>query len=121
MKRVKNIAQKMPRKKWQKHQQTVEQNPGEELPKINSYVDDFIEQNNKQNMLIAVIEEGLNRKLPYEKIGAIINDFLNYRDEPAPGLVAKWRERQIKINNRKNRENVLAEMIEKFKDINTSM
>lgn len=121
MKRVKSIVQKMPSREWTKHRQMIVQNPGQELLEISSYIDDFIERNNKNKFLIAVIEEGLSKELTYEQIDTIINDFINYQDEPIPGMVTKWRKHQIEIKNRTNREIILADLIEKLKNTNISM
>ena len=121
MKLVKSIVRQIPSKEWKKHRQSVEQNPGKELPEISSYIDIFIEGNDKKSILIAVIEEGLGRKLTYKQIDTIINDFINYRDEPVPVIITRWQKRKIEIDNRTKRENVLVDMIKKLKETDNSV
>ncbi|MCR4442588.1 MAG: hypothetical protein QHH10_09970 [Peptococcaceae bacterium] len=115
VKSIDSLTQQTPPQEWKKHRLVVEQDAGRELPEIASCINDFIERSDKRNILIAVVEEGLKRGLAFEQIGAVIDDFLKYSDQPAPLMATKWRERQVEKDNRKNRESVLAAMIDKLK------
>jgi len=115
VKSIDSLTQQTPHQEWKKHRLVVEQDAGRELPEIAAYISDFIERGDKKTILIAVVEEGLKRGLAFEQIGAVIDDFLKYRDRPAPLIATKRWERQVEKENRKNRESVLAAMIDKLK------
>ena len=116
MKRAKSIASGLIQKEWKKHRQTVEYEPGQEYLKIKSYIEGFIDGAAKSDLLIAVIEEGLDRKLIYGQIGSIIGNFINYRDESIPAIITKRGKRRIENKNRARRKIIAADMMEKIRN-----
>ncbi len=113
-KNIKNVVKLATYAGWGKHRQNIDINKGDQLLELANHVDQFLEQGDKQKILIYIINESLKRKLSIEQIQNIVSDFIDYQDEPESPLTTRYGKESLRRRNINKRKLVLEEMVAKF-------
>ena len=114
-KMFRSIVGKVDYAQWSKHKHKLEIDVGDELKEITTYIDDFVLNSDKKNLMIYIIREAHQQQLSMTQIKEIVDDYIDYNDEPTPRLFTVFKYMVQEKANQARRKEVLADMIEKFK------
>lgn len=104
-----------------KHKQMIITRSTEEMKTIKDYVDDFVVDGMKSDILLFIMRSSFDKGLAYYKVHNILENFINYQDLPMPRFSFLKEAELAKKENFDNRRKVLGMTIEKMNEAYRSL
>ncbi|MBC8521796.1 MAG: hypothetical protein ISS94_00615 [Candidatus Syntrophoarchaeum sp.] len=111
-----NLSAPLTYSDWEKHTQKIENKIDEDLEYAERVQWLFVEDGIKEELvvyLVGVLQE--NGSYSQQSISQQLSPLINYQDEPVPSPSFEWVKNRVSQRNRKNREMLLAELMEIIK------
>jgi len=104
-----------------KHKQMIITSSTEEMKTIKEYVDDFVVEGMKSDVLLFITKSSFEKGLTFYKLHNVLEDFINYQDLPMPRFSFLKEVELVKKENFENRRKILRSTIEKMNEAYRSM
>lgn len=102
---------------WQKHVQLISNLQGADFPQLRELQELFIEDSNRDALLIYLTLLLYTNKVSPEETTRILHPMINYRDAKVPWFAFGWEQRRVVKKNEQNRRLILGEIMANLKYI----
>jgi hypothetical protein len=102
---------------WTKHVQDTNPTKGEKLSELNSIINNFVENGNREWLLVRLFNYLDENRVSEDEMQLVLSELINYMDESPPAFSFRGRSEAIQRSNQMNRMEILARTVRRVNSL----